>query len=88
MSSLDLTVCILAIFPLESCLLDLSLLLFLPIGGSAAVACLSDATGHVNTAVNSGVYLWQIKCQMLLTALAQIPKDHTGVLRCRGQKLS
>lgn len=56
MSSLHLTVCIPAMCPLESCLLDLSLLFFLPIGGSVAVACLPDATGHVNTAVNSGVY--------------------------------
>lgn len=56
MSSLDMTVCIPAMFPLELCLLDLSLLLFFPIGGSVAVACLPDATGHVNTAVDSGVY--------------------------------
>jgi len=81
MPSLDLTVCIPAMFPLESRLLDLSLLLLLPIGGSAAVACLSAAAGHVNAAIDSGVYRWQIKCQILLTALAQIPKYHTGVLR-------
>lgn len=43
-------------FPLEPCFLDLLLLLFLPIGGSADVACFPDATGHVNAAVNSGVY--------------------------------
>lgn len=56
MSSLDLTVCIPAMFSLELCLLDLSILLFLPIGGSAAVSGFLDATGHVNIAVNSGVY--------------------------------
>lgn len=60
-------------FPLESCVLDLLRLLFLPIGGSGRVACLPDATGHVNTSVNPGVYWWQIGCQILLTALAQIP---------------
>lgn len=43
-------------FPLESYLLGLSLLSSLPIGGSAAAACLPDAAAHANAAVNSGVY--------------------------------
>lgn len=43
-------------FPLGSGLLDLSLLSFLPAGGSAAAAHLPNATAHINTAVNSGVY--------------------------------
>lgn len=43
-------------FPLRSGLLDLSLLLFLPTGGSAGVALLPDGSAHINTAVNSGVY--------------------------------
>lgn len=43
-------------FPLGSGLLDLSHLLFLPTGGPAASALLPDASAHINTAVNSGVY--------------------------------